>query len=226
MSTNFFRYYQWLGPAVLTPLALWLWWRRYDGNIWLTAYACGLPIVYAYIVPAVGTNILKIWEFDCRFRLGRFRPQHGFVFGSATLIVVWFCHGRQVTEWIDLLQLMLILTGVLGFFNILYDISAIRTGFLRVYNQPWADGKGPEAIAMDYCPWFFGGYGAAFALALGIAERLAVRTRFDAYTFLWMFPVGLAFTIAIPVIGYRVQSMRRHGHNGCHPIHLQGSKRK
>jgi len=45
----------------------------------------GIPVLYAYIVPAVGTNVFRIWEFNTRLRLGRFRPHHGFVFGSASV---------------------------------------------------------------------------------------------------------------------------------------------
>lgn len=218
MNRRLLEIYQYLAPAILTPLALWLWWKRYEGNVWLTSYACGLPIVYAYVVPGVGTNVLKVWEFDTRFRLGRFRPHHGFVFGSATAMLVWLCHGQHVASWMGLLRLALVLCGVLGLVNTLYDIRALRVGLLHVYNQPWADDKGPEAIALDYCPWFFGGYGAAFGIALGAAEWLATLGRFDGRCFAWLFPMGLALTVAVPVLGYRAQSFRRHGHSGCRPI--------
>lgn len=218
MSKRAFELYQYLAPAILTPLAVYLWWQRYSGNIWLTAYACGLPIVYAYVVPGIGTNVLKVWEFDTRFRLGCFRPHHGFVFGSATSMLVWLCHGASVSNWLELLRFSLVLAGVLGLVNTLYDIRAIRVGLLHVYNQPWADGKGPEAVALDYCPWFFGGFGLAFGLALGTVEWLAVRGALDGQCFAWLFPLGLVLTIAVPVIGYRRQSFRRHGHSGCRPV--------
>ena len=52
----------------------------------------------------------------------------------------------------------------------LYEVKALRSGLLKVYNQPWADGLGEEAIAFDYAPWFFGGFGAAYGLAIGILE--------------------------------------------------------
>ena len=225
MNRRYFNYYQYLGPGLLTPIAVWLWWQRYAGNVWLTAYACGLPIVYAYIVPGIGTNVLKVWEFDTRFRLGRFRPQHGFLFGSATATLVWLSHSQPVTNWGDLLRLAFVLTGVLGLINTLYDIRALRVGLLHVYNQPWADCKGHEAIALDYCPWFFGGYGAAFGIALGSAEWIATLDHFNGLTFAWMFPLGLALTIAVPVIGYRAQSFRRYGHSGCHPVRKSSDSR-
>ena len=79
------RIYQYLAPAVLTPLSFALWWGEY-GKLPQVLVAWGLPILWAYLVPAVGTNVLKVWEFDVRWKLGRFRPHHGFVFGSATAL--------------------------------------------------------------------------------------------------------------------------------------------
>ena len=89
MSKRALEWYQYLAPAVLTPLSFWLWWQHYVGDLWLVLTAWLLPILYAYIVPGVGTNVLKVWEFDTAFRLGRFRPHHGFVFGSATAVIAW-----------------------------------------------------------------------------------------------------------------------------------------
>ena len=46
-----------------------------------------LPITFAYVIPGIGTNWLRLWEFNTRFRLGRFRPHHGLVFGTATSLL-------------------------------------------------------------------------------------------------------------------------------------------
>ena len=60
MSKRVLEWYQYVAPAVLAPLSFWLWWRHYDGQIWLVLIAWLLPIVYAYVVPCVGTNVLKV----------------------------------------------------------------------------------------------------------------------------------------------------------------------
>ena len=58
-------------PAMLTPLAAWLWWRHYDGNAGVGRRSrCWCRSLHAYIVPGVGTNVLRVWEFDTRLRLG------------------------------------------------------------------------------------------------------------------------------------------------------------
>lgn len=218
MSKRILEWYQYIAPAVLTPLSFWLWWRYYDGEIWLVLMAWLLPIVYAYVVPGVGTNILKVWEFDTRFRLGRFRPHHGFVFGSATAAIAWLVHRVPVEDVLGLVQLSVILASVLGFWNLLYDVKALEAKHLHVYNQPWADLKGPEAVAMDYAPWFFAGFGAVYGAGIGLAEMFAKSEGFGAANFAWLFPAVLIAAIAFPVWGYRRRSFRLHGHSGCRPV--------
>jgi len=215
---RFLSFYQYIGPLLFTPLAFWLWWRTYRGDWQLVMQACLLPIVYAYIVPGVGTNVLKVWEFDTRFRLGRFRPQHGFVFGSATAVLAWLCHGGAARGLADVLGTALVFGGVLGFVNILYDIRAVKSGLLRIYNQPWADSRGAEAIVMDYAPWLFGGFGAAYGLTLALAEWWTARRTPGPWTFTTYFLVSLILTIVVPVLGYRRRSLRLHGHDGCRPV--------
>jgi len=184
----------------------------------LTLLAWLTPIFYAYIVPGVGTNILKVWEFDTRFRLGKFRPHHGFVFGSATATIAWLCHGSSAVNTMDALRTSLIFASALGFWNVLYDIKAIESGILRVYNQPWAQNKGPEAITLDYAPWFFAGFGAIYGAGLAGAECLAAQGNLKAPVFAILFPAVLIISIAFPVWGYRRRSFRIHGHSGCYPV--------
>jgi hypothetical protein len=184
----------------------------------LLSIAWLLPIIYAYIVPGIGTNVLKVWEFDTRLRLGRFRVHHGFVFGSATSMLAWLCHGDSAEGLFDVFSYAFILASVLGFWNIIYDIRAIQSGLLKVYNQPWADGKGAEAIALDYAPWFFAGFGMIYGAAVGIAEWWVANRAINTPVFTGYFVVILIISIAVPVLGYRGQSQRRYGHTGCHPV--------
>lgn len=218
MSKRAFEWYQYLAPIILTPLSFWLWWTSFEHNIYLVLMAWLLPIVYAYIVPAVGTNILKVWEFDTRLRLGRFRPHHGFVFGSATSTLVWLCQLEPARSGFEVLKTGFIVASVLGLWNIIYDIRAIRSGILKVYNQPWADRQGAEAIALDYAPWFFAGFGAVYGGSIAGAQWMSANGMFNFAQFVWFFPLLLTLSIAVPVFGYRWRSFRMHGHSGCRPV--------
>jgi len=211
--------YQYVMPAVLTPLGAWLWLRHYDGHVALAALALLVPIAHAYIVPGIGTNVLRAWEFDTRLKLGRFRPHHGFVFGSATAVLMLPALGTPSAHptFADVATSALASAAILGVVNWLYDVAAIRAGILKVYNQPWADGRGAAATVTDYAPWFFGGFGLVQGAGLKLAEGVLLPTddRLDALA------VGaalLAATVTLPTLGYVLQSYLRHGHHGCRPV--------
>lgn len=210
--------YQYAAPLVLAPLSFLLWKREYSGNLKLTATAWLIPILWAYIVPGIGTNVLNVWEFDTRLRLGRFRPHHGFVFGSATAMIAWLVHGSPARDWWDVARNALILCSVIGFWNLLYEVKALQSGILRVYNQPWADGRDETAIALDYAPWFFGGFGAIYGAGLGLMEWLDGRGALSMPIFAAAFGVVLVLTLTVPAGGYVLQSIRRHGHWGTRPV--------
>jgi len=213
-----FEIYAYAAPAILAPLTFWLWWHRYDGALGPTLTAWLVPVLYAYIVPAVGTNVLRVWEFDTRVRIGRFRPQHGFVFGSATAALAWLCHGEPATDWTGVARTSAWLGVVLGSVNVIYDVKLLESGVLRVYNQPWAEGRGSAEIVLDYAPWFFGAFGAVYGAALGTAELLATQGRLTGAAVPGFVALALAVAIAVPVAGYWLQSLRRHGHSGCRPV--------
>ena len=218
MSRKFFDWYQYLGPLILTPFSFFLWWKSSDGSMELILIAWLIPIVYAYIVPGIGTNILKVWEFDTKHKIGKFRLQHGFVFGSATSTIAWFSYSSPVTSIFDVIQISFIFASVLGLWNIIYDIKAIKSKILIVYNQPWADGKSEEAIVMDYAPWFFAGFGMVYGLGVGTAELLLSKNILNGALFNGLAFLTLVLAIAVPVLGFRRQSFKVHGHSGCKPI--------
>ena len=218
------RLYPYTAPLVLAPLAFYLWWSTYQQQWLPTLVAWLVPILWAYIVPGVGTNVCKVWEFDTRLKLGRFRPQHGFVFGSATAMLAWLVHGAPAHSAADVLRYGLVLCGVLGFVNYLYEVKALQAGVLKVYNQPWADGRGAEAIAYDYAPWMFGGFGAAYGVCIGAAEwgmQSGVLHDTPWHTAA-VLVLALAACIGVPVLGFMQASRRRHGHAGTRPVFAQG----
>ena len=113
----------------------------------------------------------------------------------------------------------LVMCSVLGFWNLLYDVKALQAGVLRVYNQPWAEGQADAAVAMDYAPWFFGGFGAVYGaglgddgMACGAPSRSRRRCSPSAFS------LTLALSLGLPTAGYILQSRRRYGHWGTRPV--------
>jgi hypothetical protein len=177
-----------------------------------------VPILFAYIVPGVGTNILGVWEFNTEFRLGKFRPHHGFVFGSATSIIIWVCHRHIAHDLMDVVVFGIVAATVLGSVNFFYDLKAIESGFLKVYNQPWADGKGPVEITIDYAPWTFGGFGFIYGTGIALSEILFFNWSGSSWFPFLYFVLFLSISIIFPIIGYRNHSFKTHGHSGFKPI--------
>ncbi|AWM79192.1 hypothetical protein DKL61_01785 [Gammaproteobacteria bacterium ESL0073] len=175
-----------------------------------------IPILWAYIVPGVGTNICKVWEIRSRFQLGRFRLQHGFVFGSATSLLVWIIH-QPAQGMVDIFIQSFITCSVIDFWNVLYDIIAIKAGGLYVYNQPWAQGKEPESIVLDYALWIFGGFDFCYGLVLAGDEYTASNYKLSLLDNSLFFIMGLVVCIVIPVLGVMIKSYKRYGHFGIEP---------
>jgi len=177
-----------------------------------------MPIITSYIIPALGTNITKLWEFNTRIRLGKFRPQHGFVFGTATSLIAYLCVDRVPGEFgvFEILRSGFIMASVLAFWNWLYDIFAIKSGFMTVYNKQYFEGKGPEAIAMDYAPVYFG----VFGLIYGIGVRVGQFAFFEAMSGNLALLSVILFNIlalTVPTAVFVLFSYKNNGYSGVAP---------
>ena len=215
----FFTLYQYLAPALLLPFSYYLWLNRLGGSHRLALLALSMPILTAYIIPGLGTNRLKLWTFNTRLKLGHFTPQHGFIFGSAISLlafVVVDAPPLRLTPGL-LLRTALISGSTIAFWNWLFDIVAIKTGYIVVFNQPFAQNRGPEAIATDYAPVYFGLFGACYGFVLHLSQYyLLPPGRADLF---WpMLLLGNGLVLTVPSLGFVVSSWLRHGHTGLTPF--------
>lgn len=212
---RFFNLYQYLAPVLLFPLSYFLWLRQFDGNHALVWLMLSIPISFAYIIPALGTNWLRLWEFNTRLRLGRFRPHHGFVFGSATSLMALLCLGGPPASFtlLEFIRAGFMLGSVLAFWNWLYDLAAIKAGFIIVYNRPYAENRGAEASATDYAPVLFGVFGLCYGLAIRLNQYYLLElNRWDTYWLLWI--GGTLAGLIIPVLAFILYSFLRYGESG------------
>jgi len=173
-----------------------------------------LPIVFAYVIPGIGTNWLRLWEFNTRFRLGRFRPHHGLVFGAATslfaLVALPFPGENSLAEG---LRSGFVLGSVLAFWNWLYDTYAIKAGFIRVYTRPHYKQADAESVATDYAPALFGTFGLCYGFAIRSLEYVLMDQDCEQ----WTWPLLLAchaICLAAPVLAYVSVSLLRTGESG------------
>lgn len=215
---RFLNLYQYLGPLLLTPLAWWLWRDALDGDGSAAVAITALPILFAYVIPGLGTNWLHLWEFNTRLRLGRFRPHHGFVFGSATAVFAAVVLAPLPAEPNAgaVIRAGFVLGSVLAFWNWLYDIYAIEKGFLVVFNRPFAAGAGGAAIATDYAPAIFGAFGLVYGAEIPLLAWWSKQGALLPATALAALPLlvvpPLAF-MAVNRVRYGDWGLARHGHD-------------
>jgi hypothetical protein len=215
---KFLGIYQYLAPLVLFPAGYYLWlrWSGHDHRLVLLALA--LPILFAYVIPGVGTNWLRLWEINTRWRLGRFRPHHGFVFGTAAAMIAGLCLEPVPSGplALDLARAGLVVGSVLAFWNWAYDIHAIRVGFIVVYNRPHFEGRGPESIATDYAPVLFGVFGACYGISIRLGQYVLADVGRPG-RFWWLLAVCAAATLTLPVLAFACQSYLKSGEFGLRP---------
>ena len=107
--------------------------------------------------------------------------------------------------------------------NWLYDALAIRAGILKVYNQPWADGRGPVVDRQRLCAVVLRRLradlrGGAEARGRRCCSPTPIRgARSPSGCACWRPPSRCRRSAT------SLQSYARHGHHGCRPIARAGA---
>ncbi|MEW5974957.1 MAG: hypothetical protein AB1898_04015 [Acidobacteriota bacterium] len=218
--TRFFNVYQYLGPALLFPASYYLWLKTLQDEHRLVWLVLSVPIVFAYVIPGLGTNYFKLWELKTKIRLGRFRPHHGFVFGTAASLLAWITLPAQSSGLVGLesIRAGFVLGSVLAFWNWLYDISAIRSGFIVVYTQASHERLGPEAVATEYAPVLFGTFGFCYGLMIWLGRyELLQLGHHEKYW--WFIVVGNLAGVVVPLLSFVLCSYLKRGVSGLTPYH-------
>ena len=207
-----FEIYSYIAPTLLFPSALWLWYTK-TGKISTAFMIVMLPVIVSYIVPAIGTNYLKLWEFKTRFMAGKFRIQHGFLFGSASAIfalaVFDFSKGSLVLMAI---KNGFVLGSVIALWNWIYDIYAIKSGTMAVYTKGYYLGKSEYEIAFDYAPVYFGVFGFIYGIA--IESVLAAVAGAGGVVLVFVYLTMVILALLLPTTAYMMFSIKRYGENG------------
>jgi hypothetical protein len=110
-----------------------------------------------------------------------------------------------------------VIGSVLALWNWLYDIYAIKTGFITVYNRPYAQGLGPEAIATNYAPALFGAFGACYGAAMPVVQHYLLE-RGDWHLYALLLAVCNLVVLVVPVLVFVGCSYLRDGVTGLKPL--------
>jgi len=215
---RFFHLYHYLSPLVTLPLAYFLWLKQTGGEHRLVWLALALPIVTAYVIPGLGVNRFRLWEFHARWRAGGFFPHHGLIFGGSISLLTLLCVDMASPHvgWFSPLRTAFVTGSALAFWNWLFDIYLIKSGVMTVYNRPWFEKRGPEAIAAAYAPLYFFVFGACYGLTLDLARYyLRLLGRWELWPLL--LTGGLVITLTLPTLTFVLVSYWQTGTPGLHP---------
>jgi hypothetical protein len=213
-----FTIYQLAASAALLPLSYWLWLRTLNHLHWPALFIIAVPVVFGYVVPGIGTNILKLWEFKAGLRIGRFTVLHGCMFGGASSFLAWLCSGLLIGPpgWLAFAKAAVVMASVIGFWNWVFDYVAISKGIAVIYNKPFILGSGNHAVVADYAPVFFGVFGACYGLSISLA---ATVTQPFGMRMVWA-PAAVCAgigTLVLPIVAHVLSSYVRHGYAGLRP---------
>ncbi|MBF0430869.1 MAG: hypothetical protein HQK83_06290 [Fibrobacteria bacterium] len=217
MAKRLFLGYQLFAVFLICPLAYILWLERLQGQHRLVLYLYLVPVLFGYIAPAIGTNLLKLWEFKAGIRLGRFTLVHGFMLGGPSVLLAWLCADIFLAGpgWLQTLKSAMVLGPLIGFWNWWFDTWAIRNGIAVMYNKPAYEGKSAASITGDYAPLYYGIFGAGFGVYIHfIFERQVMEGSGSLQILLVVFSV---ITIIAPAAGHALFSYYKHGYWGLTP---------
>lgn len=156
---------------IIYPFSLFVWiYILKDWN--KVATISMLPVLVAYVVPAIGTNLTGLWEFSGSGRLGKFRWYHGFVLGASINIFgsMMYAFSPQYQGVGTTAMFAFVMGSFVAFWNWYYDIYAIKSGFIIVNNKAKAEGKSAEEITVIYAPIYFFILGAVYGLYIKMAQ--------------------------------------------------------
>lgn len=183
------------------PLMSWLWYQKYGAGF--TILVMGLPLVFGYVVPGIGTNILKQWRFRGSWVVGNYYIHHGFIYASGLSLGLYigFFPNPPGDVWASLANMVRV-ACIIGFVGWWHDLIAIRQGMMEVYNRAWRQGAAPEVIVTQYAPLCFSLFAAIYAgIAVWGYDILVRQGSLNALW--WLFPLGLtlmALATAAPLL--------------------------
>jgi hypothetical protein len=161
-------------PLPLTALMWYAWYARTQ-SLYFASYVMLLGLCFGYIIPGIGTNVLHLWRFTWRFRIGNYFIHHGFMYAPyfALVLYVMFGEWQQLTAW----QVLAIITGT-GFVQSLlsshHDLCGVKIGMIKMNNRPALQGKSAAELICDWDPIGFLLFGASYAASCLYAYKLFV----------------------------------------------------
>ena len=180
-------------PLPLTGLMIYLWFIR-THNWPFSLFVIILPLLFGYIVPGIGTNILKLWTFKWRFmKMGNYFIHHGFMYAPYLSLSLYITFGYW--EHLSIYQALTITIPnafLQCFLTTWHDYWAVKSGMIEINNRPFREGKSAAEIILDYGPIGYALFGFTFAITCLFAYHYFITLAFYSITlFILLLGFGL-----------------------------------
>ncbi len=196
-------------PITLGMAYLWYWWSE---SITFSVYVTILAVLYGYVVPGIGTNILKKWRFHGPGRMGNYYIHHGFIWAanlSPALFLSFLGTPDGPLGYGTILRVLLATGAIHAYKGWVYDIGLLRHGFSEITSVPRLTGKSPEEVAGHYVPVCFFLIGLTYAMGALVAYHFFVdMQRTDVWSHVWAWSTGGIAMVAIPSMAYGIIERR------------------
>ncbi len=179
-------------PLPLTAVMYLVWWRR-TGSSPFAVYVLSLGVLFGYIFPGIGTNVLQLWKFHGPFRIGNYFVHHGFLYAPylALVFYVAFPSGVPLTPG-NVLRIVLAGGLMQCVVSCHHDVWAVETGMIEIHNDAARRKRSPVEIVNSFGVVGFTLVGASYAGSCLMAYRaLAVQRSLDLGNFLLLLFLGL-----------------------------------
>jgi len=197
-------------PIPLTILMIYLWYIR-THNLAFALYVLVLPLLFGYIMPGIGTNVLKLWAFKWKMmRMGNYFIHHGFMYAPYFAMSLYFTFGEiQQLTIVHMLTIVISNAFMQCFLTSWHDYWGVKSGMIEIYNKPFREGKSSAEIILDYGPIGYALFGGSYAIASIIAfQYLIQKPSFTVLNFIYLIVLGLCI-MGITGIHYVIRERKR-----------------
>lgn len=186
-------------PVVAFPLLAWAFWL--DHGAAFAVFAMGVPLVFGYVVPGIGTNAMRRWRFHGRWVVGSYYAHHGFLYAAKLAFVLWLAMRHPATMTAGDVAAAAVLGGAFAAIGgYWHDVNASRAGRIEHLTRAAREGRSTEAVVAAYTPALFA-LGATYVLVSAWAYRILVaEARPEALP--WVFAAGVVVLAAVPALAF------------------------
>ncbi|MCP4413735.1 MAG: hypothetical protein GY808_14340 [Gammaproteobacteria bacterium] len=186
-------------------IAAFLYWREVTKSQLFALFIIALPVLYGYIIPGIGTNIMKKWRFHGKMLLGNYYIHHGFKYASNLNLSFFVAFSDAYVQPNPSLHryitIALSTAFIQGYIIWIHDTHCIKQGMLELDNPFSRAGKSAEEISFQYAPLTFFLIGLTFAISSLIAyQQLVVENNDSWRVFSYCLLGGFTMMACIPSI--------------------------